>query len=90
LAIDILGVKLNDGRLLLVERDWRLSPETPPCGPDTDLVEDTEEAVLLRNIVCGAARAGIFHHLLTPDYDAAHEDHLHLDIKRDARAIVVR
>jgi hypothetical protein len=43
----------------------------------------------LRNIVCAAARAGLFHHVLTPNYDAAHRDHLHLDIKRDARSVVV-
>lgn len=90
LAVDIMAVKLADGRTLHVEHDWIGTRQTPPCGPESELTDASEGAVLLRNIVCSAAREGLFHHVLTPNYDAAHEDHLHLDIKRDARAIVVR
>lgn len=38
---------------------------------------------LLANLVCTAARERSIHTLLTPDYDADHEDHLHLDVKPD-------
>lgn len=90
LAVDILALKLEDGRLLLIERDWHGTPKAPPCGPESAPAQTSEEAVLLRNVVCATARAGLFHHLLTPNYDAAHRNHFHFDIKRDARAIVVR
>jgi hypothetical protein len=39
----------------------------------------------LRNIVCAIARTGFFHHMLTPNYNQAHENHLHFDIKRDEK-----
>ena len=32
--------------------------------------------------VCAVAREGIFHYLLTPNFNVAHRNHLHLDIKR--------
>jgi hypothetical protein len=89
LAVDILALELSDGRTLLVERDWQSVADSPACGPDSAVTAASEEAVLLRNIVCHVARAGVFHHILTPNFNAAHEDHLHLDIKRDAREIVV-
>jgi hypothetical protein len=40
--------------------------------------------------VCDIVRSGLFHHVLTPSYDAAHRDHLHLDIKREGWAVIVR
>lgn len=90
LAIDLISFELESGRALVVERDWRGPTEAPPCGPETQLEEATEEAVMLRNIACGAAQQGLFHHVLTPNYNQAHQDHFHMDIQRDARAIVVR
>ena len=90
LAIDILSLKLADGRKLSVEETWHGERGRPPCGPDATITEPSEEATLLRSLVCEVARGGIFHHLLTPSYDEAHKNHLHFDIKRGARELLVR
>lgn len=90
LAADVVEFTLEDGEVLNVERDWRGVQGEPPCGPEARLVEDSDRAVRLRNLVCALASRGVFHHILTPCYDAAHRDHLHLDIKRDAKWFGVR
>jgi hypothetical protein len=90
LAMDVTSFELADGRRLVVERDWQGAIGARACGPEAELDEPSETAVLLRNLVCELAREGVFHHLLTPGFDPAHRTHLHLDIKRDARATIVR
>jgi hypothetical protein len=90
LAVDIMGFKLADGRTLMVKKDWHGAISAPVCGPASRPVEPTREALALWNMVCEIARERIFHHMLTPNNDAAHADHLHFDIKRDARSFLVR
>jgi hypothetical protein len=91
LALDVAFFTLSDGRTLTVERDFGGSIGEPVCGPESNIAEGakSDEAVLLRNLVCAIAGARIFHHVLTPNYNAAHENHLHLDLKRDDVKIVV-
>jgi hypothetical protein len=52
-------------------------------------VEPTPEALKLWTIVCDIAQRGLFHHMLTPNFNQAHEDHLHFDIKRDGESLGV-
>ncbi|HSC86434.1 MAG TPA: extensin family protein [Polyangiaceae bacterium] len=85
LAADVVSVTLDDGRTLDIERDFHGQMGKPVCGPDAYLDPPTDEAIRLRNLVCELARGGYFHHLLTPNHDQAHRNHLHLDIKRDNR-----
>jgi hypothetical protein len=85
LAIDVLSFVLDDGRVLDVERDWHAPVGSSICGPDAVMEEPTDEAIRLRTIVCALAREGIFHHMLTPSFNAAHRNHFHFDIKRDAK-----
>lgn len=85
LAMDLVSFRLRDGRTLDVERDYQGAIGAPSCGPDAKLAQESDEAIRLRNLLCDIARQGLFHHVLTPNYDAAHRDHLHLDIKRDNR-----
>jgi len=82
LAADVVSVTLDDGRELDVERDFHGRLDAPVCGPEAFLEPETDEAVRLRNLVCDMARRGAFHHMLTPNHDHAHRNHLHLDIKR--------
>jgi hypothetical protein len=51
----------------------------PVEGHDPALVEEPA-ARLLAELVCAAVRSGAFDTVLTPDHDAAHHDHLHLDL----------
>ncbi len=65
-ALDIGGATLEDGRRVSVLTDW---PGTGPMG--------LEGQRFLYRIRDGACR--VFSTVLTPDYNAAHANHLHLD-----------
>jgi hypothetical protein len=62
-AIDISGFRLEDATRITVRKDWNGS--------------DPERAAFLRDVRKGAC--GLFSIVLSPDYNAAHRDHLHLD-----------
>lgn len=64
-AIDIAGFVLADGTRISVLRDW-------------DSEGDGEKARFLRQTRDGACRA--FSTVLSPEYNAAHADHFHLDM----------
>ena len=65
-ALDVAAVRLEDGRTISVARDWE---GDGPAGP--------EGRRFLKRLRDGACR--VFSTVLTPDYNAAHTDHLHLD-----------
>jgi hypothetical protein len=83
LAVDITSLELADGRTLTAESDWHAEIGDPVCGPNAVMNDPTETSILLRTIVCDVARHGIFQHLLTPSFNAAHRTHFHFDIQRD-------
>jgi hypothetical protein len=89
LAIDVTAFELSDGSVLSVESEWHGELGTAPCGPDAKLVDATPPAVALRDLVCDIARSGLFHHILTPSYNAAHRDHVHFDIKRGEKRSII-
>ncbi len=65
-ALDVAAVTLRDGRRISVQADW--GGQGPAGEPGARFLE--------------AARRGgcrLFSNVLTPDYNAAHADHLHLD-----------
>lgn len=90
LAIDVTGFVLKDGRTLEVERDWHGAVGEPACGPSSAPDDPTPGTIALRDLVCDLFRAGLFHHVLTPGFDLAHRNHLHLDIKRGEPRFIVR
>jgi len=65
-ALDVAGVTLEDGRRVTLSADW--DGQGPRGGAG---------AALLRGLRDGACR--VFSTVLTPDYNAAHADHFHLD-----------
>lgn len=65
-ALDVAGVTLKDGRRVQVLREW---DGEGPTGP--------EGAGFLRALKAGAC--GLFGNVLSPEYNAARKDHLHLD-----------
>ena len=65
-ALDVASVTLADGRTVSVLNDWNGQ------GPN-----GTEGSGFLRRLRDGACR--VFSTVLTPDYNDAHKDHLHLD-----------
>lgn len=91
LAIDIYGFTLSDGTTLVVERDFHGSIGHLTCGPEATIgAEGDANSITLRNLVCAIARTRVFNYLLTPDYDAAHRNHVHADIGRGGTGHVVR
>lgn len=72
-AIDIAAFVLEDGRRISVLRDWRSESEAG----------EGEEAAFLRAV--RDAACGVFGTVLSPDYNAAHADHFHLD--QEARGL---
>jgi hypothetical protein len=89
LAIDLVAFTLGDGTLLDVETDWGSGIGRAACGEAATLDTPTERSVPLRNLACDIARVGLFHHILTPGHDAAHRNHLHLDIKRGEKTTLI-
>lgn len=90
LAIDIVSFVLKDKTVLRLPEDYHGERGKPSCGPAAVLTTPEPKSIHLRNLVCDVARAGIFHHMLTPNFDAAHQSHFHFDIKRDGKWITIR
>jgi hypothetical protein len=88
LAIDMTQLKRADGSELVVERDFQGAIGQPVCG-DGARTELSSAAGQLRDLICDVARSGAFHHILTPNHDAAHRNHFHLDIARGARQRII-
>jgi len=65
-ALDVAAVRLRDGRTVRVLEDW------PPEG-----TQGEAGARFLRRVRDGACR--VFSTVLSPDYNEAHANHLHLD-----------
>ncbi len=66
-AIDLAGFVLADGTRISVVGDWT-------AGTDP---KDAAKAAFLREVRDGACE--VFATVLSPDYNAAHRDHFHLD-----------
>ena len=65
-AIDIIGFRLASGATVSLLRDW-----------NGDAPGNADRAAFLREVRDGACR--LFATTLSPDYNAAHRDHFHLD-----------
>ncbi len=63
-AVDIAGFRLSDGKRISVLNDWKEG-------------DDPATAAFLREVRDGAC--DLFSTVLSPDYNAAHADHFHLD-----------
>jgi hypothetical protein len=79
-AIDVARFELSDGRKLSVLNDWtNRARGAEPCQPRAN---DSEAARIMRTLVCGAAEQQLFRMVLTPHYNDAHKNHVHLEIGR--------
>jgi hypothetical protein len=84
LAIDVAQLHRRDGRWLSVQHDFHGRIGQRTCGEGAPVPEDAD-ARELRALVCGAQELGIFTYVLTPDFNAAHADHFHMEIKPGVR-----
>jgi hypothetical protein len=88
LAIDLGAVRKADGRWLAIGPHWPSDIGAKTCGEGAREHWSRAGREIV-SIACEAADLGIFHFILTPHFDAAHADHLHLEIKPDTRWFLV-
>jgi len=82
LAIDVAVLRRADGSELTVAGDFGGLRGGPRCGPRAAPAR-TENARVLRDIVCRLMERRLFHVILTPAFDRAHHDHVHLEVRSD-------
>jgi hypothetical protein len=81
-AIDVSILGKRDGTRYDILRDWHGAIGDKVCGPDAAPPrQETPGARELRSLACEAAARGIFHLILTPNFNQAHSNHLHIDIE---------
>lgn len=78
LAIDVHTFAGPDLGSVRVDRDYEQG-----LGGEVDCVGTplTQGGAILKVLQCQLVRSGLFHLVLSPDYDDAHHDHFHLEVK---------
>ena len=78
LAIDVASFTGSDVGTMRVDKDYEQG-----LGDAVDCVGRplTKAGALLKILQCQLVRSGLFHLVLSPDYDDAHHDHFHLEVK---------
>jgi hypothetical protein len=78
LAIDVSGFSGPDLGAMKVAADYEQG-----LGDAVDCVGTpmTQAGAVLKVLQCQLVRSGLFHLVLSPDYDDAHHDHFHLEVK---------
>lgn len=85
LALDISGFETATGPLV-VATDFEATPDVPTCAAKPS----SERGRALLALVCELADSGMFSSVLTPNYNAGHRDHIHLDIRPDDTRLFLR
>ena len=77
-AIDVGLFEMRDGRKLSVLEHWKNRARgTDPCQVWST---DDEAARIMRKLVCDAYQNEVFQTVITPHYNDAHKNHVHLEI----------
>jgi hypothetical protein len=83
LAIDVAAFVKTDGARLEVRRDFHGRVGARTCAASGGLpTASTTGTAELRGIRCDVADGKTFHQVLTPNHDARHRDHFHLEVMR--------
>ncbi|MDB4986054.1 MAG: hypothetical protein JWN04_1232, partial [Myxococcaceae bacterium] len=85
LALDIASFETKAGPLV-VATDFEATPEVPTC--DAKPVSERGRALLA--LACELSQSGLFSSVLTPNYNAGHRDHFHLDVRPDDARLFLR
>jgi hypothetical protein len=86
LAFDLERVDrpMDRGGPLDVRADWTAVRDEAPCPPASRRAGPGRERDL-RALFCAIDDARLFNVMLTPNYDADHGNHLHLEVRRGVR-----
>ena len=80
-AIDIAGLTDEAGTYYSVNDDWVIDPDAEPtCDAPTEAGADD----FLHRTICELKTAGVWNIVLTPNYNADHRNHFHVDLTPDA------
>lgn len=79
-AIDAGRFIKQDGRVLNVLGHFHGAIGAKTCGPGAKPRPATREAVELRRLLCKLVAARLFTVVLTPNYNAPHRNHFHLEV----------
>jgi hypothetical protein len=90
LAVDIGSFRHKDGTVLAVERDFHGRVGLSTCSAAAHPNPASAQATELWGFVCEAARRAIFHVILTPNFNAQHKNHFHLEITPDAGWMLIK
>lgn len=88
MAIDVARFHLKNGTEVDVLKDWK--DKRKGADPCKARPRESRKAKLMRRVVCRAARKNIFHVVITPHYNKAHHNHLHLEIAGHDRSTWMR
>lgn len=88
MAIDVGALKKRSGQWLTVQAHWPAQVGAKTCGAGARRLEGDHGRELV-SMVCEAADDRIFQYMLTPHFNAAHADHLHLEIKPSVKWFLV-
>jgi hypothetical protein len=81
LAIDVAALVKEDGTRLEVQHDWRGHVGQHTCD-ERSVPSANAQTGELHAILCEVAREKLFHQVLTPNHNAAHWNHFHLEVMR--------
>lgn len=88
MAIDAAKFELDSGVVLDVLHDWEERKRgQSPCPVRRD---ESGGSRLMRRVTCEAVDKALFQVILTPHYDKAHANHLHLERKLDVDWMYVK
>lgn len=75
-AIDLAVFEDADGETYNVTTDWVIDPADDTCTAATTGAKDQ----LLHELICELKSRNVWNIVLTPNYNAAHRDHFHVDL----------
>jgi hypothetical protein len=89
MAIDVGALRKRNGALLVVATHWAPAIGAKTCGVGARR-QASRRGRELQSIVCEASDLRLFQAMLTPHWNRAHHDHLHLELKPDTRWFLLR
>jgi hypothetical protein len=88
LAVDVGTFKKRDGSVLSVEKDFAGHVGSVTCGAASH-PPATPSGRELWGLICDAADHALFHVILTPNFNAQHFNHVHLEITAKAEWMLI-
>ena len=79
-AIDLAAFTTSDDTTYTVKTDWVIDPADDTCEATTESDKDT----FLHQLICELKAHRVWNIVLTPNYNAAHRDHFHVDLTKSS------